>query len=151
MPEGFTDLQSRWFKHYLDTMKEGEPNATEAARRAGCKCKTPAGFKRMGSQLKKAVFEKGGAELIEKWKCEQGFSEEALMSKVFDLMHARETKFFQKDGKVIETKEVAALGVQVRATDMALKIAGLYAPEKHDVNATGFSLVIHENPKGEEE
>lgn len=133
MTEGLTDLEASWLKHYLDTLKEGEPNTTEAARRAGCKCGSSSGFKRRGSQLKKAVFQKGGADRIEKWKGKQGLSEEVLKSKLFDLLNAKETKFFQKDGKVLETKEVEALGIQIKALDMGMKMKGMYAPEKKDL------------------
>ena len=129
MADEMTALEARWLQHYFALLGEGIENATEAARRAGCKCKTEAGFKRRGHQLKQKLFEH-----IKKWKLENGLSEDALKLKLIELLNAKETKFFQKDGEVKGQVDVEALGVQIKALDMAMKVKGMYAPEKKKVS-----------------
>ncbi len=53
-------------------------------------------------------------------------------------MEAKETKFFAHQGKVVETEEVEALGIQRQYTEMAVKVKGIFAPEKkeHSGNLT---------------
>lgn len=68
--------------------------------------------------------------LIVKWLDDGDLSEAALKLKLKSLMSAKETKFFAKDGEVIEEKEVEALGVQRLTLDMALKVRGMYAADQ---------------------
>ncbi|OEU67061.1 MAG: hypothetical protein BA863_08085 [Desulfovibrio sp. S3730MH75] len=124
-----TVLQSKWLFHYLNQNADTFFNAAESARAAKYKCKKEENFKKVGWDNKKR-FEPQIAE----WLNDEGLSESALKLKLISLLDAKETKFFQKDGKVIDQVNVEALGVQQKALDMALKMKGLYAPEKRDVN-----------------
>jgi len=54
------------------------------------------------------------------------FSDEALNSKLFELMNAKKTKFFAYQGKIIDKEEVEALDIQCKGVDMALKCKGKY-------------------------
>ncbi len=51
------------------------------------------------------------------------------------LLEARETKFFQKEGIVMQEKEVEALDIRLRAIDTWAKLAGAYSVQK--VNVSG--------------
>jgi hypothetical protein len=45
-------------------------------------------------------------------------------------MNAKETRFFAKDGMVMETREVEALDVQLRALDAWAKMYGAFREDK---------------------
>lgn len=115
--------QRAWLDAYLECF-----NASEAARRAGYKCKTPDQFKVIGSQNLTKLN-----DLIEKWVDEQGLSDAKIKQKIMEGMEAKETKFFAYQGEVVETREVEALETQRRYVDMGAKVKGLYAPEKHEL------------------
>ena len=70
---------------------------------------------------------------INKWLDEFGLSEAALKAKLLQLVDAKETKFFAHEGKITDQVDVDALGIQRQALDMAIKVRGMYAPEKVDV------------------
>lgn len=124
--------REKWLALYLDDKNPRSfLNAAGAAREAGYQSKDPDGFRKIGYRNKKH-FE---PQLVE-WIEENGLSEFSLKLKLASLLDAKETKFFQKDGKVIETKEVEALGIQRQTLDMAMKMKGMYAPEEHNINAT---------------
>ena len=53
-----------------------------------------------------------------------GFGEEHVLGKLGKLIEAKETKFFHHQGIVMETREVEALGIQIKAVDMALQVQG---------------------------
>jgi hypothetical protein len=114
-----------WLKAYL---REGSPtflNATASAVKAGYKAKTPHMFEQIGFANRQRFEPK-----IAKWLDDHGFSEAKLKTKVLDLMEAKETKFFAHNGIVTDQRDVEALGIQVKALDMALKVKGIYAAEK---------------------
>ena len=119
-----------WLKHYLN---ESNPltflNNTEAAKTAGYKAKSEESFRSIGS----ANFTKLAGE-IGKWLDEHGLSENALKLKLIELIEAKETKFFAHDGKVTDQRDVKAYGIQRQALDMAFKVQGSYAAEKHEVS-----------------
>ncbi|MBI9113273.1 hypothetical protein [Maridesulfovibrio ferrireducens] len=116
-----------WLSHYLD---QGSSTtflqATESAKAAGYKCKDD-NFKKVGYQNKLKCEEK-----ILKWLDEAGLSESALKLKLLSLLDAKEVKIFQYEGGIVESDEFNSLGIQIKALDMALKMKGLYAPEKRD-------------------
>jgi hypothetical protein len=116
-----------WLVYYLDSDNPDTFfNATGAARAAGYRCKTVSSFRAIGSQnYAKLNF------YIAKWLDNNGLSDARLKQKLNYLLDAKETKFFQHEGKVIESCDVEALGIQAKALDMAIKIKGLYAPEEH--------------------
>ena len=77
---------------------------------------------------------------IATWLDEVGLSENALKTKLLNLLDAKETKFFADKGIVTDQRDVEALGIQQRALDMAFKVKGAYAPEK--VEHTGITVNV---------
>jgi hypothetical protein len=125
-----------WLKHYLnDQSPTTFLNKTESTRQAGYRCPTNDAMRQRGCRNFNAVRHK-----IKKWLDENGLSEAALKTKLLSLLHAKESKFFSapvKDEKTgivtdIFVKEIVvdALEIQRRTLDMALKVQGMYAPEK---------------------
>jgi hypothetical protein len=55
---------------------------------------------------------------------EAGLTDKALAEKLRSLIDAKETRFFQKDGKVIETREVEAIETQRKTTEFVAKLKG---------------------------
>ncbi len=100
-----------WLKLYLD---QGNPetflNKQESARQAKYKTNNPQRLSEIGYQNSIAL-----QPSIAKWLDDVGLSENALKQKLHKLVHAKETKFFQKDGLVVETREVEALEIQRRS------------------------------------
>lgn len=78
-------------------------------------------------------FYKKAQPYIKKWLDEQGLSEIRIKKKLLDLLEAKKTQFFSFEGKVTDQRDVAALDIQIRALEMALKMAGL-AREQVDLN-----------------
>lgn len=62
----------------------------------------------------------------------EGLTLERLIKSLKKEMDAKETKFFQKDGKVISKRSVIAWGIRQQARQDAHKLRGDYAPEKHE-------------------
>ena len=59
-----------------------------------------------------------------------GLSEEVLIDKYLrPLLTAKETIFFQKDGKVKQQVNVAALGIRLSSLRTAFELHGSYAPK----------------------
>jgi hypothetical protein len=72
-----------------------------------------------------------------------------VLTKLISKLDAKETKFFQKDGVVIETRQVAAHDVQLDASDKLLRLFNAYpsnrgnADADHDtVSGPSFTVVI---------
>lgn len=111
-----------WLHHYLD---QANPdtflNKTESARAAGYKTKNPHRLGEIGYQNSKKLQNR-----INIWLDEAGLSEAALKEKLVELLFAKETRLFQKDGKVTERVEVNDYAVQRQALEMALKIKGMF-------------------------
>lgn len=119
--------QRAWLRAYLDeTNPKTFLNNTGSAEAAGYKAEKRESLSTAGSQNYRKLQDR-----IELWLDEVGFSDAALKRKTLQLMSAKETKFFQHEGFVVDQKEVEALGIQTKALDMANKVKGLYAPEKH--------------------
>lgn len=59
-----------------------------------------------------------------------GISGDYLIGKLRAELEAQETKFFQKDGYVIEQKDVIAWGIRQNARQDAHKLRGDYPAEK---------------------
>jgi len=119
--------QRAWLKAYFETF-----NATEAARRAGYKCRNEEHLRNIGAQNYTKLCRE-----IEKWIDEHGFSDAHLKQKILEGMKAMETKFFAHEGHVVETKEVIPWEVRRKYLDMAIKVKGLYAPEKRELTGKG--------------
>jgi hypothetical protein len=69
---------------------------------------------------------------------------DSLKEKVESLMEAKETKFYSHKGMVTDEREVAALGIQVKATEMGLKVAeiGGYGKPETEVNVSLMAMVV---------
>ena len=111
-----------WLFHYLN---EENPdtflNKTGASKAAGYKAKSENCFHVIGYQN----FRKYMPE-IEKWMDEYGFSETRIKAKIAEGVGATETKFFAKDGVVIEEKECIAWETRRRYLEMMGKIKGMF-------------------------
>jgi hypothetical protein len=71
-----------------------------------------------------------------------GLSEEVLIDKYLrPLLTAKETIFFQKDGKVKQQVKVAALGIRHAALRTAFELHGSYAP-RDAREAAGFGVKV---------
>lgn len=131
--------REKWLMHFLDAGSATFLNRTESAREAGYKCKDD-NFKRIGWQNYK-YFE---PQIVE-WLDEAGLSEGALKLKLLQLLDAKEVKVFQYEGQVIKSEEFNSLSTQLKALDMALKVTGMYAPEKREItNKNDFSELSDE-------
>ena len=84
---------------------------------------------------------------IEAWLETEGLSDHALKLKLVQLLDARETKFFAHEGAVTDQREVQALAIQRQALDMALRVKGLYAPDR--LEHSGGITVSHEQALAE--
>lgn len=124
-------IQKKWLKYYLEEGAETYLNATAAAIKAGYKAKSTHTFAQLGYRTRKRLEPQ-----ISKWLDEHGFSDAKLKAKVLALMEAKETKFFAHEGIVTDQRDVEALGIQVKALDMALNVKGLYAAEKVEHSGT---------------
>jgi hypothetical protein len=140
-------LSLAWLRAYLDEGSSSFLNAAASAVRAGYNPKRRDTFKVIGYQNKQKWAPK-----IEAWLDEHGYSEVQLKTKLLQLMEARETRFEKIRGPMLFKKalpegmrvlakngdetlfaiDVAALGIQIKALDLALRVKGLYAAEKHD-------------------
>lgn len=92
-------------------------NNTQACREAGYKS---AGATRT---IKKRI-----PDLMQ--RC--GLSDKILLEKLKEKLDAKETKFFQMNGQVTETREVVAHGIQMQALDMSFKLRGAYIKPEED-------------------
>lgn len=71
-----------------------------------------------------------------------GLSLDELIKLLKGELKAKETKFFQKDGKVVSKRDVVAWDVRQRARMDAHKLRGDYAAEQHDVHIAGVKEVL---------
>ena len=134
-----------WFSHYINSdCPETFLNKQASAEAAGYKASSYINFAAIGCQNYKKLQDR-----ISKWIDEIGLSENALKKKLLNLIEAKETKFFQKDGKITEKVEVEALETQRRTLDMAMKVKGLY--EKDNLQRSDITVRIAEMRKRGEE
>ena len=98
---------------------------TEAEKAAGYSTKWPG---QSGSQALRAM-RKTMPEVLEA----AGLTDEALIEKYLKpLLNARETKFFQRNGRVVSKRQVVAWGPRKDGLDLAFKLKGSYAtPDEH--------------------
>lgn len=75
---------------------------------------------------------------------QQGLGDDTLLAKLKEKLQAMETKFFQHEGHVVETRQVVAHGIQLQALDMALKLKGLYPAAKVEVTKRDFGALSDE-------
>ena len=135
--------KAKWLKCYFNEKNPATfMNATGSAKAAGYKANSDSCFGVIGHEnLIKYKIE------INQWLDNVGMSDARLKTKLLSLMEAKETKFFQKDGKVIDTRDVEAIETQRRTLDMAIKVKGMYAAEKKSIKI-GINDVIAGLPDG---
>ncbi|MFO7555058.1 MAG: hypothetical protein R6W88_07620 [Desulfobacterales bacterium] len=122
-----------WFRAYTDeTNSKTFFNKTGSAKAAQYKAKTENAFACIGYQNYRKLQNR-----IDKWSDDAGLSDVRLKLKLIKLLDAKETKFFQCQGKVVGKHEVEALEIQRKTLDMALKLKGLYAPKKNECTGKG--------------
>ena len=115
-----TVRQARLIKE-LSTSK----TVAEAGEKAGFACRQSA------HEAFKGITERA-PEVLERL----GLTYDYILDKCLrPLLEARETKFFQKEGIVMQEKEVEALDIRLRAIDTWAKLAGAYSVQK--VNVSG--------------
>lgn len=136
--------QKKFVKAYFET-----GNATEAARQAGY---SPKRARQAGSEnvAKRDLSQEAMAEILDK----AGLTDEAIAHKLSEGADAKETKFFARDGLVIETRDVAAWGVRHSYLETALKAKG-YLRNRVEVTGPGgqpvkFNFVEMDNDDGDE-
>jgi hypothetical protein len=78
------------------------------------------------------------AEAFEK----AGISTDFLTTKLLEELNAKETKFFQKDGVVIESRDVVAWDVRQKARQDTHKLLGHYPKESLELTLSKPILVI---------
>jgi hypothetical protein len=78
-----------------------------------------------------------------------GLSEETLIDKYLrPLLNAKETVFFQKDGKVRQRVNVAALGIRLSSLRPAFELHGSYAPrDPKEAEQFGIKVVVVDIPR----
>lgn len=137
----------KWLKAYLDeTNKETFGNATASARVAGYKCKNPDSFEAIGHQNFRKLQDD-----IEKWLDESALSDAKLKKLLAEGLQAFETRFFAYQGSVITEKTVIPWEIRRKYLEMALKVKGLFAPEKHQITGKGGGPLEYDAVKGRTE
>ena len=135
-------------KKYVEARLEGQ-SKTDAAITAGYSAKNAG---QSAYQVEKAI-----AGRVREAMDEVGLDLRTLLErKLVPLLDATETKFFpwrkvtkHKTEQIIDQREVAALGTQIQALDIAFKLRGDYAPKQIDTerDVSDEVTVINELPR----
>jgi len=73
-----------------------------------------------------------------------GITAEYLAKKLKEELEAKETKFFQKDGVVKQTREVIAWGVRQRARESANELRGDFPAKRVEAKHEVEGIIVHE-------
>jgi hypothetical protein len=78
-----------------------------------------------------------------------GLSEQVLIDKHLRRhLNAKRTHYFQKDGKVRDSRKTDALEIQSKALDMAFQLQGSYAPrDPKEAEQFGIKVVVIDIPR----
>ena len=122
-------LEIVWFKHYTDPDSPGFLSPTRATKLTYPNMRSYETIRTHGRDLRRKLQKK-----IAEWMEEEGLTEEKIKGKVIGLMDAKELKFFSHydddSGRfIIEEREVDALAIQTKATELAIKVKGLASPD----------------------
>ena len=92
-----------------------------------------------GHQAMKVIAASGvGADFLDR----MGLTDEVLYREyIFPLLNAVETKFFQSEGKVSQTVDVADNSTRRFMVDLVCRIKGLYKAEA-EAQATGIKVIL---------
>lgn len=126
-----TTKQAKYFK----LLCQGVP-ATQAALKAGYTSKNPAQAGYAASKSIRARIQKG--------LFEAGLTPEGLIHKhLVPALKAKETKFFQHEGMVTDSRDVVAWDIRLRAQQFAAKLGGYEAPtERSDTNLNALTETL---------
>ena len=74
---------------------------------------------------------------------ERGVTDEFLAQKIRDLMDAKQTLYFQKDGQVTDERQIEALETQRKTCELVAKLKGLLREQSQlDINIGLMGLVV---------
>jgi hypothetical protein len=117
----------------------GGATITDAAIEAGYSASSRMTAGQLGSQALESVRRKMPEVLAA-----HGLTDDTLVQKLGSLLNAKETKFFQKDGKITDSVALEALGIQAQALDMAFNVRGAYPQRGGDgVNVGTVNILWH--------
>lgn len=129
------EIPLKWMKFGLEMFRNGG-NATDAYKKVfpNAKCCDDA-IRWKAYRLKKKLQETN-------WFHEQldlaGVSNEKIASVINELLSAKETRFFQKDGRVIETRDVVNHTARAAGAKLALEAKKLLIQKTEvDANVSG--------------
>lgn len=129
MEKGLTPKMRSWFRHYLDQSNpETFGNASASAKAAGYQCTSAASFENVGAKNFKRL-----SPHIEKWLDENALSSARLKELLAEGLQAHETKFFSNQGEIVTEKQVIPWEIRRKYLEMALKVRGMFAPDKHEI------------------
>jgi len=125
-----TDIKKRRFlKLFLDPdNQETFCRAGPAAKAAGFQAKSDDYYRVIGSRLLNALRPQ-----LNRWLEKQGLDDTSLAILHYKLLHAKQTKVFHDKGEVVYSDPLDDNQTQLKALDMAYKVRGGYAAEKHEV------------------
>ena len=86
------------------------------------------------------MLEVNGKSFIDKMD-RGGITDEKLIDTLAEEIQAKETKTFQYQGKIFDSDEKVAHEIRLKAVDMAFKLKGRYASEKHHITVEGLPVV----------
>lgn len=109
--------------HYLDQANPKTFLRVEAAALA-------AGYSAKTAKAKGYKLRRECEAEIARWLDEDGLADTRLKEKLLQLLDAKETKFFQKDGVVTEVREVEALHIQKEALKLGCQLKGWLVENK---------------------
>lgn len=135
------DYEARLFlDFYLDFDSFTFGNAEQTVRRMYPSF-TPGLINRKARELKIRLETE-----IQEWLTGNILEVTRLKARLDRLTEAKTTKFFAYQGEIFETREVDAHDVQLRALEMAFKLAGQFAPEKqvHEIKTVGPGVLSPE-------
>lgn len=128
-----------WLNFYLNSENPDTFfNASASAKASGYRAKTDDSFRSIGHKNYKRLQDQ-----IEKWIDEEGLSEIKLKLLLIEGLQALETKFFAFQGEVVEEKEVIPWHVREKYLELALKVKGMFAPEKKELTGPGGGPIEH--------
>jgi hypothetical protein len=81
-----------------------------------------------------------------------GLTDNFLAAKVYSLINAKKTEYFQKDGIVTDQREMEALETQRKTLELAAKLKGhLKDQSQGDINIGLMQMVVEAVKGGSEE
>lgn len=125
---GLSPKQQAWIKAYFDSENPASfMSLTGAARAAGYRATSNKSFGNIGSENLKKL-----GKFIRARLDKLSLSDVVLDSLMIRGMKAMGTKFFVHKGKIVAQVDVIDWSARRAFLDMANKIRGRYAPEKHE-------------------